>query len=62
MRYDNLTITREGGRAVVTRGRPDARNELNVELIASGPTSEAFTEQNIRRTYGSRTLKALGVS
>ena len=35
---------------------------LNVELIASGPTTEAFTEANIRRTYGSRTLKALGVS
>ena len=34
MSYDNLTITREGGLAVVALGRPDARNALNVELIS----------------------------
>ncbi|MBO9309926.1 MAG: metal ABC transporter ATP-binding protein [Chloroflexi bacterium] len=27
---------------------------LNVEVIASGATSEVFTEENIRRTYGGR--------
>ncbi len=25
---------------------------LNVEVIASGPTAQAFTEENLRRTYG----------
>lgn len=34
MSYDNLTITRDGGLAVVALGRADARNALNVELIA----------------------------
>jgi len=33
MSYSMLTITREGGIAVVTLGRPQARNALNVELI-----------------------------
>jgi manganese/zinc/iron transport system ATP- binding protein len=27
---------------------------LNVRLIASGPVSEAFTEENLRLTYGGR--------
>lgn len=27
---------------------------LNVEVIASGPTAEAFTPENLRRTYGGR--------
>lgn len=27
---------------------------LNVEVIASGPTDEAFTPENLRRTYGGR--------
>jgi len=27
---------------------------LNVEVIASGPTASAFTEENLRRTYGGR--------
>lgn len=27
---------------------------LNVEVIASGPTAEAFTPKNLRRTYGGR--------
>lgn len=27
---------------------------LNVEVIASGPTPEAFTPENLRRTYGGR--------
>ncbi len=27
---------------------------LNVEVIASGPTAEAFTPDNLRRTYGGR--------
>lgn len=34
MSYDHLTITREGGLAVVALGRPEARNALNVELIS----------------------------
>ncbi len=34
MSYTTLTITREGGLAVVTLGRPQARNALNVELIS----------------------------
>lgn len=38
---------------------------LNVEIIASGPTALAFTEENIKRTYGGRitaltTWKTLG--
>jgi manganese/zinc/iron transport system ATP- binding protein len=27
---------------------------LNVRRIASGPVAEAFTEENLRRTYGGR--------
>ncbi|MXW35052.1 MAG: metal ABC transporter ATP-binding protein [Chloroflexi bacterium] len=27
---------------------------LNVEVIASGPTAQAFTRENLRRTYGGR--------
>jgi manganese/zinc/iron transport system ATP- binding protein len=27
---------------------------LNVEKIASGPVSEIFTEDNLRKTYGGR--------
>jgi manganese/zinc/iron transport system ATP- binding protein len=27
---------------------------LNVRLVASGPTAEVFTEENLRRTYGGR--------
>jgi ABC-type Mn2+/Zn2+ transport system ATPase subunit len=27
---------------------------LNVRRIASGPVAEAFTEQNLRQTYGGR--------
>ncbi len=27
---------------------------LNMRLVASGPTSEVFTEENLRRTYGGR--------
>ncbi len=33
---------------------------LNVEIISSGPTAQAFTEENIRRAYGSRSLKVQG--
>jgi manganese/zinc/iron transport system ATP- binding protein len=31
---------------------------LNVEVIASGTTPQTFTEENIRRAYGTRSLKA----
>jgi manganese/zinc/iron transport system ATP- binding protein len=27
---------------------------LNVEVVASGPTAETFTEENLRKTYGGR--------
>ncbi|MEM6528341.1 MAG: manganese ABC transporter ATP-binding protein, partial [Chloroflexota bacterium] len=27
---------------------------LNVEVIASGPTAQTFTPENLRKTYGGR--------
>ena len=33
---------------------------LNVEVIASGPTAEAFTPENLRRTYGGRVAQLHG--
>jgi manganese/zinc/iron transport system ATP- binding protein len=33
---------------------------LNVELVASGPVVEVFTEENLRRTYGGRVAALTG--
>jgi manganese/zinc/iron transport system ATP- binding protein len=35
---------------------------LNVRLIASGPVTDIFTEENLRRTYGGRVPFVNGTS
>lgn len=68
--FDLLTQLREQGKTVVVVHH-DLRTVkryfdhvvlLNMRVVASGPSNEAFTDENLRKTYGGRlqTLEALG--
>lgn len=57
-----LTLMREQGKTIIAvhhdlqtvRQYFDNLIMVNMMLVASGPTSEVFTEENLKRTYGGR--------